>query len=85
MCLGVPGKIIDIYHKNGLRMGMIDFTGVQRESCLEYVPDAEVGNYVLVHVGFALNVISDMEAKETLDLLYQITSSDQETDSNQIK
>jgi len=66
-------------------MGMIDFNGVQREACLEYVPDAIVSNYVLVHVGFALNIISDTEAKETLDLLYQIISAGQDNDTSQNK
>ena len=78
MCLGVPGKIVKIYSNNHLRMGMIDFQGVKREACLEYVPDANIDDYVLVHVGFALNVISEEEAQETLDLLRQIADIDEE-------
>lgn len=73
MCLGVPGKIVDIYEKSGLRMGMIDFSGVRREVCLAYVPEANVGDYTIIHVGFALNVISEAEALETLSLLQQIS------------
>ena len=72
MCLGIPGKITDIYQTNGLRMAKIDFGGVIREACLEYVPEAEIGDYTLIHVGFALNLISEQEALETLDLLRQI-------------
>jgi hydrogenase expression/formation protein HypC len=72
MCLGIPGKIIDIYQANGLRMAKIDFGGVIREACLEYVPEAGIGDYTLIHVGFALNLISEQEALETLDLLRQI-------------
>ena len=72
MCLGIPGKITDIYQSNGLRMAKIDFGGVTREACLEYVPEAEIGDYTLIHVGFALNLISEQEALETLDLLRQI-------------
>ena len=72
MCLGIPGKITDIYQSNGLRMAKIDFSGVTREACLEYVPEAQIGDYVLIHVGFALNLISEQEALETLDLLRQI-------------
>jgi hydrogenase expression/formation protein HypC len=53
-------------------MGKIDFGGVQREACLEYVPEATVGDYALIHVGFALNLISEQEALETLELLRQI-------------
>jgi hydrogenase expression/formation protein HypC len=72
MCLGVPGKIIEIYQINDLAMGKIDFGGVIREACLAYVPDAKIGDYALIHVGFALNLISETEAQETLELLQQI-------------
>jgi hydrogenase expression/formation protein HypC len=72
MCLGIPGKIIELYQSNGLPMGKIDFGGVLREACLSYVPTAQVGDYTIIHVGFALNVISEQEAQETLELLRQI-------------
>ncbi len=72
MCLGVPGKIVEIYESGGLQMGKIDFGGVTREACLSYVPEAKVGDYTIIHVGFALNVIGEEEAQETLDLLRQI-------------
>lgn len=72
MCLGVPGKIIEIYQNNDLSMGKIDFGGVIREACLAYVPEAKIGDYALIHVGFALNLISEKEAQETLELLQQI-------------
>ncbi len=72
MCLGVPGKIVEIYQAGGLKMGKIDFGGVVREACLEYVPEAKIGDYTLIHVGFALNLISEEEAQETLSLLNQI-------------
>jgi len=73
VCLGIPGRITEIYQANGLRMAKIDFGGVLREACLEYVPEALVGDYALIHVGFALNLISEQEAMETLDLLRQIS------------
>jgi hydrogenase expression/formation protein HypC len=72
MCLGVPGKVDEIYKANGLKMGKVDFGGVKREVCLEYVPEVEIGEYVIVHVGFAINQMSEEEAEETLDLLRQI-------------
>jgi len=78
MCLGVPGKIIEIYEANGLKMGKIDFGGVTREACMEYVPEAQVGDYTLIHVGFALNLISEEEAMETLQLLNQIADISEE-------
>ena len=72
MCLGVPGKVNEIYEANGLKMGKVDFGGVKREVCLEYVPEVEIGQYVIVHVGFAINMMSEEEAEETLALLRQI-------------
>jgi len=78
MCLGVPGKITEIFETNGLRMGKIDFDGLTREACLAYVPDAKVGDYTIIHVGFALNLISPEEAEETLNLLRKIADLDSE-------
>ena len=76
MCLAVPGKIQDIYEANGLLMGKIDFGGVTREACLTYVPEAKVGDYTIIHVGFALNLIDEKEAMETLALLEEILKLD---------
>jgi len=78
MCLGVPGKIIEIYHSGGLRMGKIDFGGVVREACLETIPEAQVGQYTIIHAGFALNVISEEDALETLDLLREMLTVEDE-------
>ena len=78
MCLGVPGKITEMYERNGLQMGKIDFGGVTREVCLSYVPEAHVGDYALVHVGFVLNLISEQEAMETLALLNEIANLEEE-------
>lgn len=78
MCLAVPGKIIEIYETSGLLMGKIDFDGLTREACLAYVPEAQVGDYTVIHVGFALHLISEEEALETLSLLRQIADFDAE-------
>jgi hydrogenase expression/formation protein HypC len=78
MCLGVPGKIVEIYETNGMQMGKIDFGGVYREACLAYVPEAKVGDYTLIHVGFALNLIDEAEAQETLALLKEIMDFESE-------
>lgn len=78
MCLGVPGKIIDIYESGGLRMGKVDFGGVTKEVCLAYVPEANVGDYTVIHVGFALNVLDEDEALQTLELLRQIGGIEEE-------
>ena len=78
MCLGIPGKIIEMYEANGLQMGKVDFCGVTKEVCLAYVPEAKVGNYTVIHVGFALNVLDEAEALETLQLLRDIGAMDEE-------
>lgn len=71
MCLGVPGKIVERYEKGRLQMAKVDFGGVFREACLTYVPEAKVGEYCIIHVGFAISLLSESEAMETLDLLKQ--------------
>jgi hydrogenase expression/formation protein HypC len=78
MCLGVPGKVIAIQEKDGLRMGTVDFGGVQREACLEYVPETKVGEYVIIHVGFAISQLSEQEAQETLALIRDIADLEEE-------
>jgi len=72
MCLGIPGKIINIYQSDGLRMGKVDFGGVVREACLEYIPEAQVGDYTIIHVGFAISLLSEQEALDSLALLREI-------------
>ncbi len=72
MCLGIPGKITEIFENNGMKMGKIDFGGVVRETCLDFVPEAQVGDYAVVHVGFAISLLSEEEAQETLDMLREI-------------
>jgi hydrogenase expression/formation protein HypC len=72
MCLGVPGKIIEIYEKQELQMAKVDFSGVTREACIEHVPEAKIGDYVIIHVGFAISLLSEEEAQESLDLLREI-------------
>lgn len=78
MCLGIPGKIIDRYTAGGLPMGRIDFGGTVREACLSYVPEAMVGDYVVIHVGFAISLLSEEEAQETLATLREIMALDEE-------
>jgi hydrogenase expression/formation protein HypC len=78
MCLGVPGKIVEINKKNGLQMAKVDFGGIFREACLDYVSEAQVGDYCIIHVGFAISLLSESEAMETLDLLKQIADIEEE-------
>ena len=72
MCLAVPGKIIEIYEANGLKMAKLDYGGVVREACLAYVPEAQVGEYAIVHVGFALSILDEEEALKTLEAFREI-------------
>ncbi|MHB9863593.1 HypC/HybG/HupF family hydrogenase formation chaperone [Streptomyces sp. YIM S03343] len=69
MCLGIPGRIITTDDHAGLRMGTVDFGGVRKDVCLAYVPECEVGDYVIVHVGFAISRVDEEEARRTLDVL----------------
>lgn len=78
MCLGVPGKIIEVYEQQGLRMGKIDFGGVVKEACLAYVPEADVGDYTIIHVGFAINVIDEEEALRSYEMLMEIGALEEE-------
>jgi len=78
MCLAIPGKLTDIYQKDNLHMAKIDFGGIAREICLEYTPEAKVGDYALVHVGFAISLMDEEEAQETLRLLQQIADIGEE-------
>ncbi len=82
MCLGVPARIEEIYSKDGLRMARVDFGGVSREVCLDYVPEAKVGDYCIIHVGFAISLLSEAEAQETLALLNEISELEENADVN---
>jgi hydrogenase expression/formation protein HypC len=78
MCLGVPGRIVQVDEQAVLRTGTVDFGGTRREVCLAYVPDVRVDEYVIVHVGFALCVIDEAEAARTWTLLEEIGRLDEE-------
>jgi hydrogenase expression/formation protein HypC len=83
MCLAVPGKIVEIHEVAGLRMGKVDFGGVFREACLEYVPEAQVGDYTVIHVGFAISRLSEEEARSSLAALQEIVNLEEELGLNQ--
>ena len=80
MCLGVPGKIIEIYQRDKLHMCKVDFGGVVREVCIETLPEAKVGDYTIVHAGFALNLLSEQDAQETLEILREMAVLEAEMD-----
>lgn len=72
MCLGIPGKILEIHEQDALPMGKVEFGGIAKDICLAYVPEAQVGDYVLVHVGFALSIVDENEAQEVFSYIEQI-------------
>ena len=72
MCLAIPGKVLEIDRETQPTMGTVSFGGIQKRVCIEWVPEVKVGDYVLVHVGFALHTIDEQEALETLKLLSEM-------------
>ena len=78
MCLAIPGKITEIYIKDSLHMAKIDFGGIAKETCLAYTPEAKVGDYALIHVGFAISLMDEEEAQETLKLIKEVSEFENE-------
>ena len=72
MCLAIPGKVLSAFNQNGMRMSKVQFGGIVREACLEYVPETQIGDYVLVHVGFAISRLDEEEAQRTYQLLKEM-------------
>jgi hydrogenase expression/formation protein HypC len=78
MCLGIPGKIVEIYERGSLRMGRMDYGGIVKEACLAYVPEARVGDYAIVHVGFAISLLDEDEALATLQTIKEVADFERE-------
>lgn len=72
MCLAIPGKVVEAFDQGSMRMARVQFGGIIREACLEYVPDTKVGEYVLVHVGFAISKVDEEEAHRTYQILEEM-------------
>jgi len=72
MCLAIPGRITEIFESQGMRMAKVDFGGISREACLAYVPEAAPGQYVMVHVGFAISAVDEEEAARTYKYLEEM-------------
>lgn len=77
MCLGIPGKVVETYREHDVLMGKVAFGGIARRVCLEHVPEVNPGEYVLVHVGFALSKIDEQEAQRVFDFLDRIKQLDE--------
>ncbi|MFO0926027.1 MAG: HypC/HybG/HupF family hydrogenase formation chaperone [Gemmataceae bacterium] len=78
MCLAVPGQVLEIHERQGVRMGRMSFGGVVKEVCLAYLPEVEVGDYAIVHVGVAISKLDEESARETLRLLAESGALDEE-------
>lgn len=83
MCLGIPGRVMEIYEASGARMGKVDFNGIMKEVCLAYLPEIKVGDYTIVHVGFAITQIDEESAQETLALFHSLGILDEELQADQ--
>jgi hydrogenase expression/formation protein HypC len=68
MCLAIPGKVVEIFDEHGLKMGRIDYAGTRKAACLEYVPEAQVGEFVIVHAGFAISILDEAEAQKSFEI-----------------
>jgi hydrogenase expression/formation protein HypC len=77
MCLGIPGKVVETYREHDVLMGKVDFGGVRKRVCLEHVPTVALGEYVLVHVGFALSILDETEARRVFEFLDQMKQLDE--------
>jgi len=77
MCLGIPGKVLRTFHEHDVLMGKVDFGGISKQVCLEHVPDVQIGQYVLVHVGFALSKIDEAEARQVFEFLDRMKQLDE--------
>ena len=82
MCLAVPGKVTEVYEANGTKMGKVNFDGITKEVCLAYLPDIEVGDYTIVHVGFAISKIDEKSALETLQIFRDMGILEEELNAN---
>ena len=78
MCLGIPGRVIEVYEANEVRMGRVDFAGIVKDVCLAYVPEVEVGDYTIVHVGFAITQLDEESAQESLRLFAELGMVEEE-------
>ncbi len=72
MCLAIPGKVVSLHEASGVQMGKVDFDGITKNICLAYIPDIVIGEYVIVHVGFAIEKLDEKSALETLQLFREM-------------
>jgi hydrogenase expression/formation protein HypC len=84
MCLGIPGKIVEFLESPGLKMCRVDFGGVIRQVCIETIPEAKIGDYTIVHAGFALSLLSEEEAMQTMEALQELALAEEQFDQERL-
>ena len=84
MCLGIPGKVLQVRGEQPARMATVDFGGVTKEICLAYVPEVEVGDYTIVHAGFAITRLDEESALQTLQMMSELGIIDEELGSEEV-
>lgn len=85
MCLGIPGRLTEVARHDDLPMGKVNFGGILKDVCLAYTPEAQVGDYVLVHVGFAISRIDEAKAQEIFNFLAEIGNADEQMTNDESK
>lgn len=85
MCLGIPGKVVEINEIDGVRMGKVDFGGIVKDVCLVYVPEVQVGDYTIVHVGFAITQLDEASAQESLALFEELGVLEEELNADDVE
>ena len=85
MCLAVPGKVVEIFETNGVQMGKMDFDGITKTICLAYIPDIQIGEYAIVHVGFAIEKLDEKSALETLEVFRNMGFLEEELGLSEIE
>ncbi len=82
MCLAIPGKLLEIYTEHELLMGRFDFSGAVKTACLAYVPEIQIGNYAIVHAGFAINIIDEEEARKRFEAWDELIEAANKLENN---
>ena len=85
MCLAVPGKVVSLFETNGVQMGKMDFDGITKTICLAYIPDIQIGEYAIVHVGFAIEKLDEKSALETLEVFRNMGFLEEELGLSEIE
>ncbi|GBD93846.1 hydrogenase isoenzymes formation protein HypC [bacterium BMS3Abin05] len=85
MCLAIPGKVVEIFKTHDIKMGRIDYAGTIKTACLEYVPEVDPGQYVIVHAGFAISVLDEEDAQKSLEIWRELVEAVEKEDAEALR